>query len=202
MIVSNHGSFLDPSLCAIALSSVNFKCTFKHDLMFVPGIGSSLWFAGHIPVNRALKGDGLWSGKDAMATSKAWVDQGVPLLTFAEGTRKTTSEDGSRLGEFKPGPFVTAQRAQIPIVPMTLSGARRLFPPGFPQLAFGEVLITIHPPAPAPPFQPGNEDYNRTVVTACKDAVRATIDSALRSPEDDLPRQASAAADKDAGKKL
>ena len=131
VLVSNHGSFLDPSLCAVALASLNFKCTFKHDLMFVPGIGSSLWFAGHIPVNRKLKEGGLWSCRDATSASRAWAARGIPLLTYAEGTRTaSTAESGSRLCEFKPGPFATAQRAQIPIVPITLSGARSLFPPG------------------------------------------------------------------------
>lgn len=187
VVVSNHGSFLDPSVCAVALKSINFKCTFRHDLMYVPGIGSCLWMAGHIPVNRRLKDNGLWSGKDTMATSLAWAQRGVPLLAYAEGTRKTvTTEGGSRLGEFKPGPFVTAQRAQVPVVPVTISGARRLFPPGFPQLGFGSVLVTIHPPTPPPAPSEDKAEAVR-LVEEVKEAVRRTIDSALRSPEDNLP---------------
>jgi 1-acyl-sn-glycerol-3-phosphate acyltransferase len=198
VIVSNHGSFLDPSLCAVALSSVNFKCTFKHDLMYIPGIGSSLWFAGHIPVNRKLKEGGLWSCRDAMAASRSWAERGIALLTFAEGTRttSTTAGAGVRLGEFKPGPFATAQRAQVPIVPLTLSGARSIFPPGgLPQLGFGEVLITIHPPVPPPALCAHSEEAARAAVVAVRDAVRATVDSALRSPLDDLPLEKGGAAE-------
>jgi len=166
----------------MALSSVNFKCTYKHDLMMVPGIGSCLWFAGHIPVNRHLKDGGMWSGKESMRVSKEWVDRGQPLLVYAEGTRKTTSEDGARLGKFKPGGFVTAQRCQIPVVPVTLSGARFIFPPSsLPQLGFGDVEVTIHPPiAPSP--------LADTDVTPVMDAAHKIINSALRSPVDDLPK--------------
>ncbi len=178
----------------MALASLNFKCTFKHDLMFVPGIGSSLWFAGHIPVNRKLKEGGLWSCRDATSASRAWAARGIPLLTYAEGTRTaSTAESGSRLGEFKPGPFATAQRAQIPIVPITLSGARSLFPPGgLPQLGFGEVIVTIHDPVPPPELcsegsEAAREEAARAAVTRVRDAVRAQVDSALRSPVDDLP---------------
>jgi 1-acyl-sn-glycerol-3-phosphate acyltransferase len=183
VIVSNHSSFLDPSLCAIALNHVNFKCTFKHDLMFVPGVGSSLWFAGHIPVNRSAK-EGMWGSKAAMETSARWAERGAPLLSYAEGTRKTCSETGERLGQFKPGPFVTAQKCGLPIVPVTLSGARALFPPGFRGLGFGEALITVHPPV-APPPQGDKEAVERVLQT-----VRNTVDSALRSPIDDLPPNA------------
>lgn len=180
IFVTNHSSFMDPSLCAWVLMSHNFKCTFKHDLLYVPGVGACLWMAGHLPVNRKIKEekDGWFSGKWVMAMQKEWLARGACILNYPEGTRKSSGE-GGRLGDFKPGAFSLSERAKVPLVPITLSGARALLPPGL-VLKFGEVVITVHKPLP-PPSEAGEK------VTEQMAAAKAAIDSALRSPLDDIP---------------
>ena len=40
-------------------------------------------------------------------------------------------------------------RPGVPLVPVTISGARTLFPTrGFPALGFGEITVTVHDPIP------------------------------------------------------
>ena len=177
VIVCNHQSFLDPSLCAIALASLNFKCPFKHDLMMYPGVGSCLWFAGHMPVNRKDKD----SGKRVLEKCAYWLARGCPALFYAEGTRW----GGAGMGEFKPGAFITAQKAQVPILCLTISGARAMLPPGFPCMQQGELSLTVHPALPPPPLCSKGEDEakalaNREAVAASMKAARDVMVTALK----------------------
>ena len=177
VVVCNHQSFLDPSLCALALSRLNFKCPFKHDLMYVPGVGSCLWLAGHMPINRANKKD----GQDLLSQCCAWIKRGCPALFFAEGTRHT----GAGVGDFKPGAFVVAQREQVPLQCVTISGARAMLPPGFPNMSFGQLRITVHPALPPPPKAPkslegearqtANRAFTEASMKACKELIKGGL---------------------------
>ncbi len=200
VVVCNHQSFLDPSLCAIALSRLNFKCPFKHDLMYVPGVGSCLWLAGHMPINRSNKRD----GSALLNQCAQWLQRGCPALYFAEGTRFT----GAGVGDFKPGAFVLAQREQAPLQCVTISGARAMLPPGFPSMQWGELRITIHPALPPPPRAPeglGEEERKAANFAATEKAMaqaKALIVSGLRdvdwvAPPPKRGGAAAAAADKD-----
>ena len=189
IFITNHSSLLDPSLCAWVLP-YNFKCTFKYDLLFVPGL-ACLWMAGHLPVNRKIKTveEGWFSGKWVMSMNETWLKRGAYILNYPEGTRKSSGE-GGRLGAFKPGPFALSQRCQKPVIPISLSGARSIFPHGWPQLKFGEVVITVHKALP-PPSSEGTLDQTQAAVTAQMTAARSAIDSGLR-PVDDIPVKAEA----------
>jgi 1-acyl-sn-glycerol-3-phosphate acyltransferase len=137
-------------------------------------------------VNRKIKteGEGWFSGKWVMSQNEQWLKRGAYILNFPEGTRKSSGE-GGRLGPFKPGPFALSQRTQAPVVPITFSGARSIFPPGWPQLKFGEVVITVHKALP-PPSTLGSIEETRAAVEAQMSTARANIESALR-PVDDIP---------------
>jgi len=174
--VCNHQSFVDPTLITYPLAGTNFKCLFKHSLLYAPGIGSTLALAGHIPVNR---GDGCPSRKAALARADAALAGGTSVVFFVEGTRKIDTAAGP-LGDFKPGAFLAAQKAGVRIVPMTISGARRLFPPGV-RLMWGDVTITVHAPLP-PPARDGNKDAAdaSSAVNRAMAAARTVIASALR----------------------
>jgi len=54
----------------------------------------------------------------------AWLNKGVPIMAFPEGMR---SPDG-RLMEFKKGIFSLATKANVPIVPITLSNTHAVMP--------------------------------------------------------------------------
>ena len=168
----NHQSFLDPSLCAIALRSVNFKCPFKHDLMFYPGVGSCLWLAGHMPVDRKDKEN----GKRVLEKCAYWLARGCSALFYAEGTRWA----GPGMGELKFGAFITAQKAQVPILCLTISGARHVLPPGFPAMRQGELSITVHAALPPPPLCKDDAEGSRRAVEASMKAARELMVSALK----------------------
>lgn len=138
VFAANHQSALDAFILGV-LQDVNFKCTFKQSLLFYPALGQAFWLAKHISVKRGDKD----SAQKCMDAVHSWLLRGVSVLFFPEGTRKV---DGA-LGPFKSGAFRAALRANVPIVPVTISGARDLMPPrGFPSLGWGRVTLIIHPP--------------------------------------------------------
>lgn len=142
--MGNHQSFLDMFVCG-ALWRKPFKVTFKREMLFYPFIGSVMWLAKHLAVNRGDKKAGQALIEVATDAAKA----GKSLLFFAEGTRNL-KEAGASLGAFKLGAFRVATASGVPIVPFTVSGARALFPPsGIPSLGWGAVRFTVHPPVPA-----------------------------------------------------
>ena len=55
VIVSNHQSTIDAFAFGAVGAIVNFRVTFKRELLFVPGIGSALYLSGHVPVKRGDK---------------------------------------------------------------------------------------------------------------------------------------------------
>src|SRR5205814_8386122 len=69
---------------------------------------------------------------------------GNSFLVFPEGTR---SPDG-RLQRFKKGVFVMAIKAGAPIVPVSVSGSRKIMPKGEFAIHPGVMRITFHDPVP------------------------------------------------------
>ena len=78
------------------------------------------------------------------------IDNGIPLMIFAEGTRP---KDPPNLGPFKPGAFAIAIQKQIPILPITfVSNWKRLgiggmfkgkAGPGFSEVIIHKPIMTI-----------------------------------------------------------
>lgn len=165
VIVSNHQSTLDMLVLA-ALCNINFYVVFKRELLFYPGLGQAMWLAGYIPVNRNKSGASC-SGRNAMSRATALLRSGTNTLWFPEGTRKADT----MLGPFKPGAFICAAEAGATLLPVTISGAKRMMPAGgLPKLFSGDIVLTIH--APIPSVGKG--------VDAISDECRAAIESALR----------------------
>ncbi len=76
----------------------------------------------------------------ALNEAKSLLDQGFPLLIFPEGTRSKCHE----MGEFKPGAFKFAEKAEVPILPVTVDGGYHLFEEtGSYQSP--HIKVTIHP---------------------------------------------------------
>lgn len=117
--VANHSSLIDtPAL--FACLPYQFKIMAKRGLFYVPFMGWHLWSSGNFPIDR---GDARKTAKSL----KSVVDglrAGKSLAVFPEGTR---TPDG-RLQEFKNGAFKIAQRAGVPVVPVTIRGTFHLLP--------------------------------------------------------------------------
>jgi 1-acyl-sn-glycerol-3-phosphate acyltransferase len=68
----------------------------------------------------------------------------MPVMIFPEGTR---SRDG-KMGPFKPGAFRLAIEAQVPILPVAVTGSAYGMPKGSPWIRPTLVLVRVLEPIP------------------------------------------------------
>lgn len=76
----------------------------------------------------------------ALSEAKKILDLGFNMIIFPEGTRSK----GHEMGEFKAGAFKFAEKAKVPILPVTIDGSYKLFEElGSYQPC--HIKVTIHP---------------------------------------------------------
>jgi 1-acyl-sn-glycerol-3-phosphate acyltransferase len=112
--VSNHCSHTDPFL--ISHLPWDMKWLAKSSLFRIPFLGWAMWLAGDVGVVRGKP----QSAKVAMKKCADWLDRGVPIVVFPEGTRATTRE----LGPFKDGAFRLAIETGSHVLPLAVAGTR------------------------------------------------------------------------------
>lgn len=133
VVVPNHQSMVDA--LAIACLPREMKWIAKRSVFRVPWFGWALRLAGHVPV---LRGDRP-SGSRALRRLRSYLERGVPVGLFAEGTR---TRDGS-LQPFKAGPFKLAIEAGVPVIPVAISGADRAMPADKPWIHRSRIRVRI-----------------------------------------------------------
>ena len=128
IFISNHVSHFD-TLVLLAKLPPYYRFLAKRELFQFPVFGWALYFAGHIPVDRAKKGD----FHKILDQTGAVLKKGISVHFFAEATR---SPDG-KIYPFKPGAILLAQQTQVPIIPVGVQGTRDILPKGalFPRPA-------------------------------------------------------------------
>jgi 1-acyl-sn-glycerol-3-phosphate acyltransferase len=137
---ANHTSYMDTPVVFAALP-FQFRILAKKELWSIPFIGWYLNRSGQIPIDtanpHATRGS-LGGGVRALRA-------GMPLFVFPEGSRTLTGE----LQTFLSGAAYLAIRAQVPLVPIALSGVYDLLPihtrhfyPGKLVLSVGEPIET------------------------------------------------------------
>lgn len=137
VLVANHQSVAD--IVALLHLSHPFKFIAKRELFWIPVFGWALASAGYIPL---VRGDQK-SGKEAVLKAKGYLERGVSVLLFPEGTR---SRDGD-IHDFKIGAFKLASEVGVPIVPIVIHGTRNLIPKGRHLLGErSEVMIRLGAP--------------------------------------------------------
>jgi hypothetical protein len=139
---------------------------------------------GFISVDRQNRERAIQAIEEAIKSLRA----GRSFLAYPEGTR---SRDG-KLQPFKKGVFMMAIQAQVPIVPITVSGFTRIMRKGEAALHSGVVRITIHDPVPTA----GHSTHDREAII---ERVRQAIFSGLADDEKQGPL-AAAEATKEHGK--
>jgi 1-acyl-sn-glycerol-3-phosphate acyltransferase len=137
---SNHTSYMDIPVIFSALP-FQFRILAKKELWSMPFIGWYLNRSGQIPIDTRNSHASLSSLSAGAKTLRS----GTPLVVFPEGSR---TPDG-KLQAFLPGAAFLAIRAQVPLVPMALSGVYELLPihthhyyPGELRLRIGEPIET------------------------------------------------------------
>lgn len=116
---SNHTSYMDTPVIFATLP-FQFRILAKKELWTLPFIGWHLNRSGQLPIDTVNTHATLSSLGAAARALRA----GMPLFVFPEGGRTTTGE----LQPFLSGAAFLAIRAQVPLVPIALSGVYDLLP--------------------------------------------------------------------------
>ncbi len=118
VMVSNHQSQLD--ILVLYRLLFPYRWVSKVAVFRLPFIGWNMRLNGDIMLRRGDKA----SIAAMMDRCEALLKQKISIFFFPEGTR---SEDG-RLRPFKPGAFILAKNARVPIQPIVLNHTRNALP--------------------------------------------------------------------------
>ncbi len=116
---ANHTSYMDTPVIFASLP-FQFRILAKKELWSMPFIGWYLNRSGQIPIDAANPRATLSSLSGGVKALRS----GMPLFVFPEGSRTPDGE----LQNFLAGAAFLAIRAQVPVVPVALSGVYDLLP--------------------------------------------------------------------------
>jgi 1-acyl-sn-glycerol-3-phosphate acyltransferase len=120
---SNHESNVDPPVLFQAIHPW-LHVLYKAELHKFPIMGTVFDVGGFVPVDRRNLERSMASLERGAASLRA----GNPFLIFPEGTRSKTGQ----LLPFKKGGFIMAIKAQVPVVPVAVTGGRDAMQKGSP----------------------------------------------------------------------
>ena len=137
IFVANHASYLDV-VVVLATLPVNLRFAAKGRLASYPILGTIIPKAGYIAIEKSRHVEQL-EGADEVSAALA---AGESMFVFPEGTFVRAPG----LLPFRLGAFRAAATSGHPVVPVALSGTRRIFPADTLLLRPGRIGLTIHPP--------------------------------------------------------
>ena len=139
---ANHSSSIEPPVVFFALKSLfpQLSILYKAELRRAPVLVWVFDAAGFVPLERANRGQSL----PAVDRAAKMLAAGRSFVIFPEGTRSRTGE----LLPFKKGGFVMAIQAQVPVVPVAVSGASGLLKRGSWVIRSGTIRVEFAPPIP------------------------------------------------------
>ena len=172
---ANHTSYMDTPVIFAALP-FQFRILAKKELWPIPFIGWHLNRSGQIPIDTVNTHATLSSLGAGVRALRA----GMPLFVFPEGGRTPTGD----LQPFLSGAAFLAIRAQVPLVPIALSGVYDLLPIHTRHFYPCALTLTVGEPIPTTGMTIRQADE----LTA---RLRSTIDSLRTQP---VPDSLSAAA--------
>jgi 1-acyl-sn-glycerol-3-phosphate acyltransferase len=134
---SNHTSYMDTPVVFAALP-FQFRILAKTELWSMPFIGWYLARSGQIPIDTENPRATLSSLGGGVRALRA----GMPLFVFPEGSRTPTGD----LQNFLSGAAYLAIRAQVPLIPIALSGVYDLLPIHTRHFYPGKLVLTVGEP--------------------------------------------------------
>jgi 1-acyl-sn-glycerol-3-phosphate acyltransferase len=146
---SNHTSYMDTPVIFAALP-FQFRILAKKELWPMAFIGWYLNRSGQIPIDTANPRATLSSLGIGVKALRA----GMPLFVFPEGGRTPTGE----LQTFLSGAAYLAIRAQVPLVPIALSGVYDLLPIHTRHFYPGKLTLTVGEPIETTGMTPRQTD--------------------------------------------
>ena len=135
IIAANHQTYIDPFWLAVPI---------KRPIRFLAWDAAFSWPL----VGKGIQLFGAWplqvEGSDPATIRRTlqWLSSGGAVVIFPEGGRGAA--DGS-MHKFKAGAVRLAIEADVPILPVTIRGAHRVWPTGQHLPRLGRVEITFHP---------------------------------------------------------
>jgi 1-acyl-sn-glycerol-3-phosphate acyltransferase len=131
----NHTSNVEPPLLFDLLHDLfpRLRIIYKAELRKLPILVRAFDLGGFVPIERGNPEQSL----PAIERAAEALREGNSFLIFPEGTRSRTGA----LLPFKKGGFIMALKAQAPIVPVAIAGARRAMRKGSPIIH--PVTITV-----------------------------------------------------------
>lgn len=159
IFVMNHQSHMDIPAAFMSIPS-NIGFVAKKELERVPLFGRVMREAGMIFVDRR-------DPKKAIASLKeggALIRSGVNIFAFPEGTRTTSGH----IRQFKKGIFMLALEAGVPIVPMSVHGARKVLPVGSFDPKGNIIKVKIGKPIPLDSYSVDTRDH---LIAAVRESV-------------------------------
>jgi 1-acyl-sn-glycerol-3-phosphate acyltransferase len=136
VVISNHASHADTML--ISQLPWEMKWMAKRSLLSIPFVGWMMWLAGDVPVDRGEKESAI----EAMRRCVRWLDRGMPVMIFPEGTR---SPDGNML-PFKDGAFRLAIEAGAELLPLAVYGTSEALPKHSWRFGTAEARVAVGKP--------------------------------------------------------
>jgi 1-acyl-sn-glycerol-3-phosphate acyltransferase len=139
VFMSNHQSVIDIAALVHTIP-FTFRFVAKRELTRIPLFGWALALGGHIIIDRGDRPKAMRSLEKAAEQ----IGKGTHVIMYPEGTRSPTGE----LQAFKKGGFHLAIAAQVPIIPVTVSGTKRITPKRSLRIESGAVKIRYGKPIP------------------------------------------------------
>jgi 1-acyl-sn-glycerol-3-phosphate acyltransferase len=134
IITPNHQTYADPPLVSIPVFRPVYYMAWSR-LFEVPGLGRLITRLRAFPVR--LESQDSRAAREAVRL----LDAGEALMIFPEGGR--TLDGGVQ--PFKAGAFRLAVARRVPVLPVTIDGGTRSWPPGRVLPRPGSIQITYHP---------------------------------------------------------
>jgi 1-acyl-sn-glycerol-3-phosphate acyltransferase len=163
----NHTSNVEPPIIFDVLHELfpRLRILYKAELRKLPVLVRAFDLAGFIPLERGNPEQSL----PAIDRAAEALREGNSFLIFPEGTRSRTGE----LLPFKKGGLVLAIKAQAPVVPIGISGARNAMRKGSPLIYPVTVRVRLGEPVETAGMTLDDRD---TLVTAVRERIKELLE--------------------------
>jgi len=148
IMVSNHGSLLDPPLLGHALGR-NISFMAKAELFKIPFLGFVIKACGAYPVKRGI------ADKNTIKTACKKLSNNNSIGIFIDGTR----QKNGRVNKTKQGAALLAFKNQKLLLPVAIVNSHRLIRFKFCIPLFSKILIKVGKPV-QPPQSLSRDDLN------------------------------------------
>ena len=162
IVVSNHGSLLDPPLLGHALGR-NISFMAKAELFKVPCLGFIIKACGAYPVKRGI------ADKNTIKTACKKLSNDNCIGIFIDGTR----QKNGRVNKPKQGAALLAFKNQKLLLPVAIVNSHKLVRFNFCIPSFSKIVIKVGKPV-QPPQSSSRDDLN-SVTTHLQDEIKYLI---------------------------